>query len=84
MVKFHIKLSEGHHKDPEFEVSCDFEADTSDKEKAEQIINETMRQLLSLENGLSYPSQKKTNALGFISSQVSPVPDQDDSETNLG
>lgn len=62
MAKFHIKLSEGLYKDPEFEVSCDFEADTSDKEKAEQIINETMRQLFSLKNGISYPSQKKTNA----------------------
>ena len=62
MAKFHVKLSEGLYKDPEFEVSCDFEADTSDKEKAEQIINETMRQLFSLKNGILYPSQKKTNA----------------------
>ena len=62
MAKFHIKLSEGLYKDPEFELSCDFEVDTSDKEKAEQIINETMRQLFSLKNGISYPSQKKTNA----------------------
>ena len=61
MALFHIKLNEGPHREPEFEVSCDFEADTSKREEAEQIINETMTQLFNLKNGITYPSQGYTN-----------------------
>ena len=60
MAKFHVKLMEGLHKDPEFEVSCDFDANTSKREEAEQIINETMQLLFSLKQGIRYPSQGGT------------------------
>lgn len=61
MAKFHVKLLEGLHKDPEFEVSCEFEADTSKREEAEQIINETMTQLFNLKHGITYPSKENNS-----------------------
>ena len=58
MALFHVKLNEGPHRKPEFEVSCDFEADALNREEAESIINETMQRLFSIKHGITYPSQK--------------------------